>query len=47
MKFTIPVMLQRGWEIGAVIGAAPAENVRREEPKDGDIIDTFRWTHWS
>lgn len=25
-------------EIGAVIGAAPAENVRREVPEDGDII---------
>ena len=25
-------------EIGAVIGAAPAENVRREQPEDGDII---------
>ncbi|MFV0315020.1 MAG: phosphoribosylformylglycinamidine synthase [Anaerotignum sp.] len=25
-------------EIGAVIGAAPAENVRREVPMDGDII---------
>ncbi len=25
-------------EIGAVIGAAPAENVRREKPEDGDII---------
>ena len=25
-------------EIGAVIGAAPAENVRRERPVDGDIV---------
>lgn len=25
-------------EIGAVIGAAPAENVRRERPRDGDIV---------
>ena len=25
-------------EIGAVIGAAPAENVRRERPEDGDIV---------
>lgn len=25
-------------EIGAVIGAAPAKNVRRESPKDGDVI---------
>ena len=25
-------------EIGAVIGAAPAENVRREEPQPGDIV---------
>lgn len=25
-------------EIGAVIGAAPAENVRRERPQDGDIV---------
>ena len=25
-------------EVGAVIAAAPAENVRRERPEDGDII---------
>ena len=25
-------------EIGAVIGAAPAENVRRETPEDGDVV---------
>ena len=25
-------------EIGAVVGAAPAKNVRRETPKDGDVV---------
>jgi phosphoribosylformylglycinamidine synthase len=33
-----PGYVAKRMEIGAVIGAAPAENVRREEPKDGDII---------
>ncbi|KXL52357.1 phosphoribosylformylglycinamidine synthase [Anaerotignum neopropionicum] len=33
-----PGYVAKRMEIGAVIGAAPAENVRREEPIDGDII---------
>lgn len=33
-----PGYVAKRMEIGAVIGAAPAENVRREEPVDGDII---------
>ena len=30
--------LAKRMEIGAVVGAAPAENVRREEPKAGDLV---------
>ncbi|MDD4844139.1 MAG: phosphoribosylformylglycinamidine synthase [Anaerotignum sp.] len=33
-----PGYVAKRMEIGAVIGAAPAENVRREQPIDGDII---------
>ncbi len=33
-----PGYVAKRMEIGAVIGAAPAKNVRREEPIDGDII---------
>ena len=30
--------LAKRMEIGAVVGAAPAKNVRREEPKAGDVV---------
>ncbi len=33
-----PGYMAKHMEIGAVIGAAPAKNVRREVPKDGDIV---------
>jgi len=33
-----PNYVAKRLEIGAVVGAAPAENVRRETPADGDII---------
>jgi len=33
-----PGYVAKRMEIGAVIGAAPAENVRRESPVDGDLI---------
>jgi phosphoribosylformylglycinamidine synthase len=33
-----PGYIAKRMEIGAVIGAAPRENVRREQPKPGDII---------
>lgn len=33
-----PGYVAKRMEIGAVIGAAPAENVRREVPVDGDVI---------
>ncbi len=33
-----PNYVAKRLEIGAVVGAAPAENVRRETPADGDVI---------
>lgn len=33
-----PGYVAKRMEIGAVIGAAPAENVRREVPQDGDVV---------
>jgi len=33
-----PGYIAKRMEIGAVVGAAPAENVRRECPKDGDAV---------
>ena len=33
-----PGYMAKRMEIGAVIAAAPAENVRREKPEDGDVI---------
>ncbi|GKX66705.1 phosphoribosylformylglycinamidine synthase [Inconstantimicrobium mannanitabidum] len=33
-----PQYVAKRMEIGAVVAAAPAENVRREEPKEGDVI---------
>lgn len=33
-----PGYLAKRMEIGAVIAAAPAENVRRERPSDGDVV---------
>ena len=33
-----PGYVAKRMEIGAVVGAAPAANVRREEPKPGDIV---------
>lgn len=33
-----PGYVAKRMEIGAVIGAAPRKNVRREEPKPGDIV---------
>ncbi|MBQ9940523.1 MAG: phosphoribosylformylglycinamidine synthase [Clostridia bacterium] len=33
-----PNYVAKRLEIGAVVGAAPAENVRRETPSDGDVI---------
>ena len=33
-----PNYVAKRLEIGAVVGAAPAENVRRETPADGDIV---------
>nr|WP_304509346.1 phosphoribosylformylglycinamidine synthase [Anaerotignum sp.] len=33
-----PGYVAKRMEIGAVIGAAPSENVRREQPIDGDIV---------
>ncbi|MEN6419028.1 MAG: AIR synthase-related protein, partial [Clostridiaceae bacterium] len=30
--------LAKRMEIGAVVGAAPAKNIRREEPKTGDVV---------
>ena len=37
-KFIIQDYVAKRMEIGAVIGAAPKENVVREEPDAGDII---------
>ncbi|HJJ29516.1 MAG TPA: phosphoribosylformylglycinamidine synthase [Methanocorpusculum sp.] len=33
-----PGYVAKRMEVGAVIGAVPAENVRREIPKDGDVV---------
>ena len=33
-----PGYLAKRMEIGAVVAATPAENVRRERPKDGDVV---------
>lgn len=40
-----PGYMAKRMEIGAVIGAAPAENVRRERPAPGDIIILHRRTY--
>ena len=33
-----PAFVAKRMEVGAVVGAAPVENVVREEPQDGDIV---------
>ena len=37
-----PGYVAKRMEVGAVIAAAPVENVRRERPSDGDIVILFR-----
>lgn len=38
MKFMMKRYKAKRMELGLVVGAAPAENIIREKPKNGDII---------
>ena len=41
-----PNYVAKRMEIGAVVAAAPKENVFRGSPATGDVISTYRRPHW-